>query len=84
MTGAMPDDTWSHDLEARTRDAIESGGLFATHDHQLCFKHVTSRFGAIAADDLRRGVLRLVDRRSDQTVVFPNADALIAAGWVID
>ena len=84
MTGAAPDEAWSDDLKAQTRDTLERYGLSALLDGQLCFKHVTSKFGTIAADDLRRGVLRLVDRRSGEVVTFRDADALIAAGWVID
>ena len=84
MTGAAPDEAWSDDLEAQTRAALEGNGLSALLDGQLCFKHVTSKFGIIAADDLRHGVLRLVDRRGGEAVTFRDVDALIAAGWVID
>ena len=84
MTGPAPDEAWSDDLVAQTRAALDGGGPFATPDGRLCFKHVEWRFGAIAADDLGRGVLRLVDRRGGEAVTFRDADALIAAGWVID
>ena len=75
---------WSDDLKAQTRDVIEGRGMFVSRDGRLHLKHVTSAFGTVAEDDLVRGVLRLVDRQTGAETTFANADALIAAGWVID
>lgn len=84
MTGSPSSDEWSDNLKAQTRDAIEGRDLFAIRDGQLRLKHAGSGFGAIAADDLQRGVLRMVDIRTKREVTFASADELILAGWVID
>ena len=75
---------WSDDLKAQTRDIIDGLAFFVAHDGQLYLKHITSRFGTIAEDDLQRGVLKLVERGTKAEATFANADELIAAGWVID
>ncbi len=84
MTAAPSSNEWSDDLKAQTRDAIEGRGIFAMRNGRLCLKHAVSGFGAIATDDLQRGVLRVVDMRTKQATTFASADALIAAGWAID
>ena len=75
---------WSAELKAQTREAIVEPDPFTLHNGQLCFKHIVSGFGVIAADDLQRGVLRMVDRQTKQEVTFAGVDELIAAGWAID
>jgi hypothetical protein len=79
-----PTSDWSASLKAQTRDVIERRGMFVSRDGRLHLKHVASTFGTIAEDDLARGVLRVVDRQTGAETTFANADALIAAGWVID
>ncbi len=74
----------SDELKAQTRDVIESRDIFAMRDSQLSLKHVTSAFGTMAEDDLCRGMLRVVDRRTGAETTFASADELIAAGWVLD
>ena len=80
----MTSTRWSNGLKAQTREAVAEPDAFAMYDGQLCFKHSASGFGVIAADDLQRGVVRMVDRRTKQEVTFAVADELIAAGWAID
>jgi len=84
MTASASSNAWSDDLKAQTQDAIEGHSAFAMRNGQLCFKHVVSGFGAIAADDLQRGVLRIVDMRTKQETTFASVNELIAAGWVLD
>lgn len=79
-----PTNGWSDGLKAQTRDVIEGRGLFVPHDGQLHLKHATADFGTIAGDDLARGVLRVIDRQTGAATTFADADALLAAGWVID
>lgn len=84
MTASTSSNEWSDDLKAQTRDAIEGSGIFAIRNGRLCLKHAVSGFGAIAADDLQRGVLRVVDLRTKRATTFASAAELIAAGWAID
>ncbi len=84
MTATPSSNAWSDELKAQTKDAIEGRDIFAMRNGQLCLKHIVSGFGAIAADDLRRGVLRVVDVRMKQATTFASAAELIAAGWAID
>ena len=84
MTAAPSSNEWSDDLKAQTADAIEGRDIFAMRNGQLCLKHAVSGFAAIAADDLQRGVLRVVDMRTKQETTFASAAELIAAGWAID
>ena len=84
MTGSPSSNAWSDNLKAKTRGAIEGRDLFAMRDGQLRLKHAGSGFGAVAADALQLGVLRIVDIRTKREVTFDSADELIAAGWVID
>jgi len=84
MTASAPFNAWSDDLKVQTQDTIGGRGAFAMRNGQLRFKHAVSGFGAIAADDLQHGVLRIVDRRTKQEVTFASANELIAAGWVLD
>ena len=75
---------WSDDLKAQTRDVIEGRDILASRDGQLHLKHLASGFGTIAEDDLRSGVLRVVDRQTGAETSFASADELIAAGWTLD
>ena len=84
MTASTSSNDWSDDLKVQTGDAIEGRGIFAMRNGRFCLKHIVSGFGAIAADDLQRGVLRVVDMRTKQATTFASADELIAAGWAID
>ena len=68
----------------QTRDAIEGRGIFAMRNGRLCLKHIVSGFGAITAEDLQHGVLKVVDMRTKQATTFASAAELIAAGWAID
>lgn len=72
------------DIKARTRDAIGNFDILDLRDGRLHLKHVTSAFGTIVGDDLERGVLRVIDKRTGEDTTFASVDALIAAGWVID
>ena len=74
----------SDDLKTRTRDVVEGRDIFGTRDGQLHFKHATYAFDTVAEDDFARGVLKRVERRTGAETTFDNADALTAAGWVID
>lgn len=84
MTAAPSTNEWSDDLKVQTRDAIEGRGILAMRNGRLCLKHAVSGFGSIAADDLQRGMLRVVDMRTKQATTFASAAELIAAGWAID
>ena len=84
MTVSASSNDWSDDLKAQTQDEIEGRGAFAMRNGQPCFKHAVSGFSATAADDLQRGVLRIVDMRTKQGATFASASELIAAGWVLD
>ena len=84
MTASTSSNDWSDDLKVQTGDAIEGRGIFAMRNGRHCLKHAVSGFGAIAADDLQRGVLRVVDMRTKQETTFASAVELIAAGWAID
>ena len=75
---------WSDDLRAQTREVIEGYDIFASLDGQVHLKHAASARGVIAVDDLVRGVLRVVDRRTRAETTFASVEELIAAGWVID
>lgn len=75
---------WSDVLKTQTRDVIEGRDILATSGGQLCLKHATSGFGTISEDDLWRGVLKVIDRRTKAETIFASADELIAAGWAID
>ena len=83
MTVSASSNDWADDLKAQTQDAIQRCGAFAMRNGQLCFKHAVPGFGAIAADDLQRSVLRIVDMRTKQGATFASASELIAAGWVL-
>lgn len=74
----------SDEIKARTRDAIGNFDVLNLRDGQLHLKHVTSAFGTIVGDDLERGVLRVIDKRTGEDTTFASVDALLAAGWVID
>ncbi len=84
MTASTSSNEWSNDLKAQTADAIEGRGFFAMRNGRLCLKHIVSGFAAIAADDLQRGVFRVVDMRTKQETTLASAEELIAAGWAID
>jgi len=84
MTASTSSNDWSDDLKVQTGDAIEGRGIFAMRNGRFCLKHIVSGFGAIAADDLQRGVLRVVDMRTKQETTFASAVELTAAGWAID
>lgn len=84
MTASASSNEWSDDLKAQTQDAIEGRSAFAMRNGQLCFKHAVAGFGAITADDLQHGVLRIVDMRSNQEATIASVNELIAAGWVLD
>jgi len=84
MTASTSSNEWSDDLKAQTGEAIEGSGIFAMRNGRLCLKHAVSGFGAIDADDLQHGVLRVVDMQTKQATTFVSVDALIAAGWAID
>ncbi len=84
MTASASSNEWSDDLKAQTQDAVEGHGTSAMRNGQLCLKHAVSGFGAIAAVDLQRGVLRVVDMRTKREATFASANELIAAGWVLD
>jgi hypothetical protein len=76
--------SWSDELTAQTREMIANRDTMTAQNGQLCLKRVPSGFGAIAEDDLLRGVIKVVDRRTGAETIFADADALIAAGWAID
>lgn len=84
MTATPSTNEWSDELKVQTNDAIEGCSIFAMRNGQLCLKHAVSGFSAIAADDLQRGVLRVVDMRTKQETTFASAAELMAAGWAID
>lgn len=84
MTASSSSNDWSDDLKVQTGDAIEGRGIFAMRNGRFCLKHIVSGFGAIAADDLQRGLLRVVDMRTKQATTFASVAELIAAGWAID
>lgn len=77
-------DGWSDSLKTQTRKVIGDSGLGVSPDGQLHLKHATREFGAISADDLRDGVLRVTNLRTDEVVTFSGVDELIDAGWVVD
>ena len=79
----LPSD-WSDDLKAQTRDVIDGYVIIPACDGQVCLKHITTGSGTVAVDNLVRGVLRVVNRRTGFETTFANADELLAAGWVID
>jgi hypothetical protein len=84
MNSPFSSGAWSDDLKARTLEAIGDHYVLASRDGHLHLKHTTFAFGSIASGDLRRDVLRVVDKRSGATITFANADALVADGWAID
>jgi hypothetical protein len=75
---------WSEKLQGQTRHAIEGSGVLAMRNDRLYLKHEAWRFGTIAADDMQRGVLRIVDMWTNHETTFASADELIMAGWVLD
>ena len=76
--------TWSDELVQRTREFLDSGGLMLSHNGKYHFKNSDRRFGAIDEADLIAGRYRLREPNSGEQQDFPDADALIAAGWAID
>jgi len=68
----------------QTREMIAYHDTIAARNGQLCLKHITSGFGTIAEDDLLGGVIKVIDRQTGAETIFADADAMIAAGWVID
>ncbi len=78
------EDRWSDELRAATRRMIDTLDILPLGDG-VAFKHIDGRrYGAIALDDFVAGRLRIVERRSGMETTFPDADALVAAGWAID
>lgn len=75
---------WSDQLKARTRDVIGSWDILDARDGRLHLKHVVSGFGVMMEDDVQRGVLKVVDRRTGAETTFASVDELIAAGWALD
>lgn len=71
---------WSREARARTRAALEAGPPTS----ELCLKHSAGRFGILASADRLGGPLRVVDRMSVAVHAYADAEALIAAGWVLD
>jgi hypothetical protein len=74
---------WSSTLIERTRAALCDFAFMPSSDH-LFFKHPTGRFGAIAVTDIVSGRLLMIDRESERETLYPDADALIGDGWVLD
>ena len=75
MNSPLSSGAWSDDLKARTLEAIEDHYVLASRDGHLHLKHTTFGFGSIASGDLRRGVLRVVNKRSWAEITFANAVA---------
>lgn len=75
---------WSDSIRAQTCTVIEGRSPVALRRGQLCLKHVDGRFGVIAEGDLWQGVLRVVERGTGEVFGFADANALVAAGWVLD
>jgi hypothetical protein len=73
---------WSPELTEETRRAFQAPPI--TFDGKLALKHADGRFGQVSLTDLMRGVLRVVDRTSEEAFIYDTVDALIAAGWAVD
>ena len=77
------DAQWSDELRQATRAAIEEWAILPIED-RVCFKQISSGFGAIDVADLMRGNLRMIVGGTGKAIVFANADELIGAGWALD
>ena len=78
------DDPWSDHLRAATREGLSTLSVLPTPDGAVALKHVGGDFALLAEDDLLAGTLRLIDRRTSAVSTFPDADALVDAGWALD
>jgi hypothetical protein len=77
--------SWSDTLKNQTRRILANNGLDAIlADDHLHMKHIDSRFGSIALADLFQDRLKVVDKKTGQTYLFADIEALIADGWAID
>ncbi len=77
-----PIPNWSEALQAQTRDALEKVPL--TPDGMLHFKHGALGFASADLGDLMHDRLLLSTRTGHGKYAFPDADALIEAGWALD
>ncbi len=84
MSPALATNEWSNALKTQTRDMIDCASVLAADDGQLHLKHLASDFGTIVAENLHRGVLKLVEWGIGAEFTLASADKPIAAGWVID
>ena len=75
---------WSRDLEVQTREALEGRTILTARRGEICLKHICSGYGIITDEDYHLGVLGVIDRQTGIHAVFLSADALVAAGWVLD
>ncbi|MCB0126370.1 MAG: hypothetical protein KDE58_29130 [Caldilineaceae bacterium] len=77
--------SWSDDLKEATRNAINGNMLdFMPRGNKFHFKNINSSYGYISIDDLNNGILKIVDLKTHDEILFKNIDNLINAGWVID
>lgn len=78
---ALP--TWSESLTQATRDALVEY-QFMTRDHLLHLKNLDSRYGTITEEHVLNNKLIVCDKKTGEETVYPDVDALINDGWVID
>jgi hypothetical protein len=74
---------WSSTLIDRTRAALCELEFTPIAEH-LYFKRAGGGFGAIAVTDIVSGRLLMIDRETERETLYPDADALIGDGWVLD
>jgi hypothetical protein len=74
---------WSSTLIEQTRAALCEFAFMPRSDH-LYFKRAGGGLGTIAVTDVLSGRLLMAERNTDRETLYPDADALIADGWVLD
>src|SRR5215218_4015852 len=71
---------WTQAAQDATRERLTGDGAFPTLGGKVHLKHRGSDFGYITADDLRRGVLKVVNKTGTAEAIYADADGLVRAG----
>lgn len=72
---------WSAEAVALTRDILSGGSVL-----DMCaLKCSDGRFGIVSViQGLNSGIWEVKEHKSGEILHYPNIDALIADGWVVD
>lgn len=74
--------SWSDALIELTKDELY---LFFAHPYgQLPLKSLQHRYGILDGDDVRKGLIIIRDRSSDDIYEYESIEAMIDSGWALD